>query len=516
MKQTHTHAIPVFIATGIIIILPRLLRLMAPAVHIEDPNYIYGAFLILKGMVPFADFAQVNPPLLESVIAGLYYIFGITYRVPEVTTAAASAATAVILVRLGGRFHSRIAGFTAATFYSWHFLVFRYHVFEREIYATLAVFAALDLMTRKKADGWSPLTAGLLMGLGFVCKQTALIPVATILLFMTLFRGQMRRAILVLCGFTFFTGLVSTGYSLVFGRLYLDQIFWFHFIKGYVAPWFVKTSWTWAELGFLAPLAVSGLWFLKKSRRDWNWLWPFLVLADLIFFWFVSGAFWPHYLLSILPPASLLAGMTAGETHRLISLKIRKTDRSTHASRKEDAVADWPVLISLVTLLTGVLAAQIILPDGIIGSGSTERFGFSGVSRMDVKAAGKAIRDNTAEDDWIISDPFIGLEAQRIKVVRFKDNWGLILWMQQMMERGEYRDAVRKLSKLPFGEIRMTSHRYWMPLVETAFAMGRVGAVQPNYELPLDEMYLRSQDMHIVYKSDHYTIWAKARGLSSQ
>jgi hypothetical protein len=517
MKLTGTHStLPVWIVTGTIIILPRLLRLMASVVHIEDPNYMYGAFLILKGMVPFADFAQVNPPLLESVIAGLYYIFGITYRVPEVLTAVACAGTAVILVRLGGRFHSKIAGITAASIYSWHFLVFRYHVFEREIYATLAVFAALDLMTRKKADGWSPFSAGLLMGLGFVCKQTALIPVAAILLVMTLLRGQWRRAILVFCGFTFFTGLVSAGYSLVFGWLYWDQIFWFHLIKGYVAPWFVKAFWTWAELGFLAPLAISGLWLLKKSRRDWNWLWPTMILADLIFFWLVSGAFWPHYLLSILPPASLLAGMTAAESSVFFKRKIRKTDPSVPKIRHEHVVTAWPVLLSLVTVLTGVLAAQIFLPDGISGSGSTEQFGFSGVPRMDVRAAGQAIRDNTAEDDWIISDPFIGLEAQRIKVVRFKDNWGLILWMQQMMERGEYRSAVRKLSKKPFGDIRMTSHRYWMPLIETAFAMGRVGAVQPNYELPLDESYLRSQDMQIVYQSDHYTIWAKTHRSSSK
>lgn len=494
---------------GLIIVLPRLLRLAAPLVHIEDPNYIYGSFLILKGMVPFADFAQVNPPLLESLIAALYMIFGVTYRIPEIMSALAYVITAIILVRLGERFFSKIAGVLAATLYSWHFLVFRYHVFEREIYATLAIFAALDLMTRKKTDKWSYLSAGLLMGFGFGCKQTALVSFAVIMLFLGLFRRQWRHAFFLLFGFTFFTGLISAGYSLAFGRLYLDQIFWFHFIKGFVAPWNIKANWTWGELGFIAPLALSGVWFLRKLKSDWNWLWPALILADLAFFWFVSGAFWPHYLLSTLPAAALLAGISLGGVIEYLLSKTKKKVGSPEIINAENQSRQWPVFASLMTCLIGVMGTQLLQPDGIIGSGSTERFGFSGISRTEIADVGKVIQENTTEDDWIISDPFIGLAAQRIKVVRFKDNWGLILWMQQMMERGEYRDAVRKLSKLPFGQIRKDSHRYWMPLVDTAFAMDKIGAVQPNYELPLEETFLSSKNMHVVYQSDNYTIWAK-------
>ncbi|MGB3976223.1 MAG: hypothetical protein WBM27_07465, partial [bacterium] len=208
---------------------------------------------------------------------------------------------------------------------------------------------------------------------------------------------------------------------------------------------------------------------------------------------------------------ALLSGMFLAGVMEFLQRKTKKKDDHLETTNSNNLRGNWSVLASLMTILIGVLGAQLYLPKGLVGTGSTEHYGFSGISRTEISEVGKAIRDNTAEDDWIISDPFIGLEAQRIKVVRFKDNWGLILWMQQMMERGEYRDAVRTLSKLPFGEIRMKSHRYWMPLVETAFAMNKVGAVQPNYELPLDDAFLLSKNMHIVYQSDHYTIWAKER-----
>ena len=46
----------------ILLILPRLIRFFSPMVQIEDPNYIYGAFLVFKGLIPFHEFAQPNPP----------------------------------------------------------------------------------------------------------------------------------------------------------------------------------------------------------------------------------------------------------------------------------------------------------------------------------------------------------------------------------------------------------------------------------------------------------------------
>lgn len=485
----------------LLLFLPRFIRVASPNVQIEDPNYIYGAFLILKGMIPFADFAQVNPPLLETLLAGLYRLFGVSYRIPEMLTAFVCFGTALLIGQLGDRLINRTAGWVASILYSYHFLVFRYHLFEREIYATLAVFLALELITRSNQNRWTPAVAGLLIGFGFTCKQTVLIPFAAIFGIIALVRWQWRRAILLGAGFGLMVCLVTVGYTLAFGSLYMEQTFWFHWMKGFVAPWYIKALWTLSALGFLVPISLAGIWRLTLRRRDWNWLWPAIILSDLVFFWFVSGAFWPHYLLSTLPAAALLAGLGYDGIQSVFKDLFR--DRILKNKRSKTAVA------SLVTLAIVLFYMQLFHPGALWGSGAADKYGFGGTPRTEVTRAAEIIRQNTDASDRIISDPFIALEAERIKVVRFKDNWGLILWMKRKMDAGEYRDAVKTLSKQRFGDVRRQSHTYWMPLVETAFAQGVVGAVQPNYELPLSDAELIRRRMKKAYASPYYTIWIR-------
>ncbi|HPQ38859.1 MAG TPA: glycosyltransferase family 39 protein [bacterium] len=490
-----------------LLMLPRFARIVSPDVQIEDPNYIYGAFLLLKGMIPFADFAQVNPPLLESLLAILYRVFGVSYRVPEFLTAIAFFLTALLIGRLGDRFINRFAGWSASILYSFHFLVFRYHVFEREIFATLAVFLALDFLSRGPQSRWTPAVAGLLLGFGFACKQTVIIPFAAVVGVVGVMRWQWHRAILLVGGFGFLVGIITLGYTLAFGPMYMEQTFWFHFIKGFVAPWFIKAQWTLAGLGYLVPLSCAGLWGLRFKRLDWNWLWPAMLMADLAFFWFVSGAFWPHYLLSTLPSAALLSGLGLEKIRALIGNCFR--DRFLKSGADSRDRIPKSSLASLGTLTVVLLYMQVFYPGSLWGTGAANRYGFAGTPRAEVSRVAAVIQNNTRENDLIISDPFIALEAQRIKVVRFKDNWGLILWMKRKMDAGEYREAVKLLSKQRFGDVRRRSHAYWMPLIETAFAQGIVGAVQPNYELPLEESNLHQYGMKKAYTSSYYTIWVR-------
>lgn len=473
---------------GCLLVVPRLLRFLWPQVQVEDPNYIYGAFLLTKGLIPFAEFAQVNPPLLESIMAVLYRIFGVSYRIPEALSMIAYIISSLLVFSIGNRVMNRTAGVVASLAYAWHFLLFRYHVFERETFATLGILLGIDFLTRKKTNPWTPVVAGMIMGFGFMAKQTALIPFAAIVAYMALCRWEWKRSLLLCLGFGAFTGLMSLGYTLAFGKIYWDQIFWFHWIKGFVAPWYIKAFWSLGAIGYLLPLSIAGFAALKNIRTDWTWAWPVLITADLVFFWIVSGAFWPHYLLSTIPFLALMAGAAAG----LIS--------KTHKHR---------MIVMMFLFAVGIAAIQIHDPAVLIGKGAADNFGFSGIPRQDVETAAQTIRDNTSESDLIISDPFIALESQRIKVVRFKDNWGLILWMNRMMDEGKYQQAVKELSKKRFGEVRRQSHMYWMPLIDTAFAENKVGAVQPNYELPLNPARLQHESLKLRLQNEHYTIWTR-------
>ncbi len=480
-----------------LLVVPRLVRFFAPTVQIEDPNYIYGAFLIFKGLIPFHEFAQPNPPLLEAVITVLYHVFGVSYRIPEILSVLAFWGTSCLILFLGKRWFSTGAGIVASLLYSFHYLLFRYHLFERETFATLAVMAGLAILSREEYSWKSHVLAGVITGLGFAFKQTALIPFAAIAVVVLFIQFRWKRAVLFGLGFAGFVAVITLAYSLLFGEVYLRQTFYFHFIKGVVAPWQIKAQWTATGLGYLIPAAVAALPLIWRRRTHPGWILLAMVSADLVFFWFVSGAFWPHYLLSTLPSLALLAGLAIWEWGRLLARQGRR----------------WVRIESLI--MAGAVTLGIIVwnPGVLIGAGAVEQYGFQGTPRQEIEACGEFIKTRTTPDDVIISDPFIALVSERIKVVRFKDNWGLVLWMNTMMDQGKYRENVEKLSGQSFGHIRKLSQEYWMPLIETAFYQGNLGAIQPNYELPLPPDYMMNYGFGKGFESEHYTIWIKDQPL---
>ncbi len=472
------------------LLLPRVLRFIHPDVQIEDPNYIYGAFLILKGFRPFLDFAQPNPPLLESLIAPLYMLFGVSYRIPELLTALAFFGQSILIWRLGSRWFSERAGVLASLIFAWHFLPFRYHLFEREIFATLALSGALLLLARSEPSVRQAWSAGVLAALAYACKQTALVPFAGMLVAMLITPSLRRAAIRTALVFAGMLGIMTALYSALYGVHYLRQTFWFHFIKGAVAPWNVKAFWTLGALGFAAPAALAAIAFLLSPSRSRIWI-PFALLsADLVFFWFVTGAFWPHYLLSTLVPVTLLAGY---------ALDAILSPTPTSYRRILAAIL---IAIPLGTILS-------IEPALLIGKGAVEHFGFQGTPRHEIAACGEFVRAHSDPSDLMTSDPFIALESQRIEVVNFKDNWGLVLWMNEMIERGEYRSALETMSRSTFGDIRVASHRYWMPQVEQAFRDGRIGVIIPNYELPLSPEWMETHGFKRGFRNSAYDVWIR-------
>jgi hypothetical protein len=126
------------------------------------------------------------------------------------------------------------------------------------------------------------------MGLGYACKQTALIQFIPIAGVTFLFLRDVRRSMGMVSGFAAMTGGLTLVYSMIFGNAYLRQTFWFHFIKGAVAPWPVKAAWTAAGIGFPMVLAVA-VWPGLKKLKDPVWIPIGMVAADIVFFWFVPA-----------------------------------------------------------------------------------------------------------------------------------------------------------------------------------------------------------------------------------
>jgi len=79
--------------------------------------------------------------------------------------------------------------------------------------------------------------------------------------------------------------------------------------------------------------------------------------------------------------------------------------------------------------------------------------------------------------------------------------------MNDLIDQGKYKDGLKTLGNSTFGQVRQTSHKYWMPVVNQALETGRVGAIQPNYELPLHPEYMTSLGFIKGFHSEHYSIW---------
>jgi hypothetical protein len=466
------------IQTGILVflvVLPRVLRLAAPNIHIETPQYVYNAFLLTKGMVPFANFEQIHPPLLEMILAGLYFLFGATVRIPEILSALAHVATALILYRLATRFHSRHAGFVSAILYSWHFLLFRYHLFARETFSTLAILAGIAMMSRKKSDQWSLLTGGLLIGLAVAFEQSAIVAAIALILFLLLFRHNIRRAAMVCLGAGALTAVITGGYSLIFGGNYVNTVFVRYFVDGHFADWRLKALWTISEIRYLIPPAIAAIVFMKHPKSDDNWLGTTLVGVHLIYFWFVFADFHIHHLLVVLPFFSVLAGITTAELYNYVKIVVFSGRDHDITGGADINLRRKRIGLSLAILILATGMYFLLLPE--LPAGATRKHGFYGVPRSDVHEAAGTIRDNTSTNDMIIADPVIALEAQRINLLRHR------------------------------------VVRYHIPLIETGFFRDEIGAFQQDYFLFLRDDYLLMQDMVIGLSNEHYTIWIRSGGV---
>src|ERR1700689_1660570 len=84
------------VAILIILAIPRLVRLLYPALWVEDDFYLEAAWLLSAGMRPYIDFVHPHFPLLEYLSAGYLKIFGASYFSIEVLNEAAIYATSLL------------------------------------------------------------------------------------------------------------------------------------------------------------------------------------------------------------------------------------------------------------------------------------------------------------------------------------------------------------------------------------------------------------------------------------
>ncbi|HUY37945.1 MAG TPA: glycosyltransferase family 39 protein [Candidatus Binataceae bacterium] len=493
-------------ALALVLIAPRIIRLLYPEIWVEDDFYLESAYLVASGMRPYLDFVHPHLPMLEWIAGGYLKIFGASHYRIELLNEAAIYITSVMVFALGARAGGRRAGIAASILYAFSSLVFRYHVYERECFVAPIVVGATVMILDGAASGrfWRAMVVAGLLALACSIKLTAVIPAAVILLFVAAAERRIIRAIEIgaaiaaavalLCAFCYW----RYGYDFVF------QTFIFHFMKGREIGGTAATLYPAQILDILAPLAILGavrLAITRKVNRA-TALVLYLAGAEYLFFGVLSPTAWGHNYLEALPFIASVAGLGATRLARAI--------RDLVTAERHDP-ADWRWLIGGGALVIVGLAWLTPLVNENWLRGSVYGFGY--VPRAEVAELAAAIDRASAPGDEIIAPSFLCFEANRIELIRFPETYGVYREARAEFAKGGFLAARRKLGSADFfGLIAATSH-YWTAGIHDAIAAHRVPVVisdSPVQLLPLVDVppdFLASSGYRPVLRTEHFTVW---------
>jgi hypothetical protein len=482
--------------------IPRLVRMLYPAVWVEDDLLLESSFAAARGLRPYVDFAHAQMPLLEWA-TGLYIrVFGASHARMEILNGAAIYATSVLIVVFGRRAVGSRAAAAGALLYSCHSLVFRYHVWAREFFVSALVLGAICILVSDKTSTRIkvPAVAALLCA-ACAIKLTAIVAVAAICLFLAaglrLPRLAAGVALATLAAFGSFAAFCYWRY----GRTFLVQAFLFHFLKGRVdtdaGPLYLASL-----LDVLGPLALVGLAALSPRRR-WNaavGLTAAVLAADLLFFAVLSPTAWGHNYLEAWPYIALAAG--AGV--------IWFFDASRRFwLRPAIAVVFAALCLAWLTPLDNEASLR----------GSTYGFGF--VPRRELADLATALRASTSDREEVIAPSFIAFEANRLQAVRYPENYGVMKAGEELVRLSGFRATRERFGSKSFFDLINETSQIWNDEVVRSIAPGgRVDAFVPDSPIQLMPLVnasppaLSARGFQKSLQTEHFALWLRRGELT--
>jgi hypothetical protein len=491
---------PLAVSLLVALAVPRLVRILYPAVWVEDDLLLESAFAVSKGLRPYLDFAHAQMPLLEWV-AGFYIrLVGASHVRMEILNALAIYATSVLTFCVGRRAVDARAATAASLLYAWHSLVFRYHVWAREYFVSALVLGAVLLVAGERRASWrrATTTAATLLFLACAIKLTAIVSAAALCIFVAAGQRAIRRALVLAAVLTCELGAFVTACWWRYGGSFFFQAFLFHFLKG-VDPG-AGPAYLASLLDVLGPLALLGAWHLHRTRR-WNHtlgMVSSVLAADLLFFCAVSPTAWGHNFLEAWPFVAILAG--TGVTWFI------------------DA---WPR--SPVRLGTGVAVVAVCLiwitPLDNESDLRNSHYGFGFIARRELDALASALNSDTAPGEQVLAPAFIAFEANRLQAVRYPENYGVMTAADDLRRSTGFWQARAQFGGRSFFElIDQTSDIWNREVVRDLAPGGPVNAMIPDSPIELLPLVnaspaaLEERGFHPALRSEHFALWLRAAG----
>ncbi len=420
-------AVPAALAA--IILVPRLVRTLYPQVWIEDESYLTGAFALSRGFLPYRDFPLPHLPLLDAAAAVLFRTAGASIRMAEGLTAIAAAAGTALVFLLGSTMAGDAAGLASALIFSTSPLLFRYHVFEREVFVVAPVVAAV-LLAVKRAPSDRPRLAGLAIGMllaiALAIKLTAVAALAGVAVYLAATRRRSTAAVAVVTALAV-TGLFAAALFAKFGTDFAVQVVVFRMLHATFPSLGTKLNELRLTLDIALALGAAGIILIAwRSRRastssalhkGWSAV-LYQVAAGVFVLVLLNPTYWAHTGIELLPWLSLCGGY-------LVAGVVRDSDARLCAA----AAAALLVFVSPIHNLNWEA-----------GDGSP--FGFGYRDRAEIERAADYVRAHALPDEPVATPPIIAFAAQRRELVPYPELAGEMQHISEAIGRDGYRGAL--------------------------------------------------------------------------
>ena len=491
---------------------PRVARFLAPNLWLEDAYYVYAAGLIEAGLRPYLDFSLTHPPWLEAGLGCLFGFLPTSYRTAEIVSQLAIYATTWLLYAAGRRLGGEAVGVLSGLAYACNSLVFRYHVFEREIFLNLFIAWILWIFTRPRP--FSPRNCLFLL-LAFAggtgVKITMAIPAVSAALVPLVLWREPRQALAVLLLAAGGAVIALVPPALWYGGDFVHQVLVYHLVKGtdYAGAWNALTDpLRFLELPFC--LGVLGIAVAAATgRRALLVLVLCFSLPWLLFLAFVSLLVWPHNYVPLLPPLALASGLFLSWAGGQLSTLVGRGG----ASRRNALVALLASAASFALLLR-VAPIPWDPEDAIVG----RHYGFGFVPRRELELLAEEIRRRTAPEDPVLVPDLLALQSGRRRLVRgWEETLGILKWSEPFWREGRLVEAWSDARQHSFTQMVRRTRSLWLDDVVETLASGRIPVVVPDdWNLPLAPAFLRRHGYRPVLKTSTRTLWALEDPASSR
>jgi hypothetical protein len=414
---------------------PRIGRLAFPQVWIEDESYLTGAFMLSQGFLAYRDFPLPHLPLLETVLAGVFRVAGASIRSAEAFTQLAALAGSLLVFVLGRRLDGPFTAVAASLIFATSGLLFRYHVFEREVFLIVPVMAAVLILPMATADRddspWRPIAAGLLLVAALAIKLTAIAAVAGVGIQLWQQRRGRAAALVVLCALG---GLGACTIALwaAFGRSFAVQVFLFRAVHAAFPSLGVKLDEMRLTLDVSLAAGAAGIVLIIWTGAARRWIAPLAQLAcGFVALDLLNPTYWAHTGIELLPWLALAAGF----------LVVRAVRAFLPGVLPAGSAPRTPVIVcAAAAALMLMVVSPIENLNWQAGDGSPYGFGYR--DRGELERVGRYVRDHSMPADAVVTPPIIAFVANRRELIPYLELAGLVDDLDRAVREGGYFAAL--------------------------------------------------------------------------